>query len=609
MNSSHIRNFCIIAHIDHGKSTLCDRLLELTKTIDQRHMQEQVLDTNPISRERGITIKLAPVRMKYKNYNNYNDYILNLIDTPGHVDFAYEVSRSLAASEGAILLVDAMTGVQAQTMSVYRQAEELGLKLIPVVNKIDLPAASPEDVALDMIHLFGFSQEEILFVSAKTGQGVRELLQAVVERIPLPSGKSTQPLRALVFDSHYDTYLGTVADVRIVDGILDKQPLVLLANQMCFSPVEIGVFSPQRQPVEKLIAGEVGYVATGLKSVAFVKVGDTITKSQIPSKTRLASGGTNHKSQILPLPGYKEPKPMVFLGIYPVENDNYPNLKEALEKLHLNDAAFSFNEEFSGALGKGFRCGFAGLLHAEVVQERLEREFDLDLIASVPNVAYEYEYQGEKVKIQTASQLPDLVDRVFEPWVGVEIFTPQKYMGNLMELLDKRRGKLINMEYLSGGLRLVYEMPLAELITDFFDRLKSVSSGFASLDYELIDYRDVIAVRLDILVHHERVDALSQVVVKDRAEEIGRELVKRLKKVIPRQLFEVALQAATGGKIIARETIKPFRKDVTAKLYGGDQTRKDKLLKKQKKGKKRMKQIGRVIIPQEAFLAVLKRGS
>ncbi|OGD62181.1 hypothetical protein A2160_01365 [Candidatus Beckwithbacteria bacterium RBG_13_42_9] len=628
MKTKNIRNFCIIAHIDHGKSTLCDRLLELTKTIDQRHMQAQVLDTNPISRERGITIKLAPVRMLYKARNpnietrnkfkiqNSNDkknnfgfgasnfefsdseYILNLIDTPGHVDFAYEVSRSLAACEGAILLVDAMTGVQAQTMSVYRQARELGLKLIPVVNKIDLPAASPEDVALDMIKLFGFNHDEILFISAKTGQGVKELLEAIIERIPAPKGKLNQPLRALVFDSHYDTYLGTVANVRVVDGELDKKELILMANRMEFSPVEVGIFNPQMQATDRLSCGEVGYVATGLKSVALVKVGDTITESE---KLKAKS------EKLEALPGYKEPKPMVFLGIYPVDSQDFPDLKEALEKLHLNDAAFSYSEEFSQALGKGYRCGFAGLLHAEVVQERLEREFNLDLIASVPNVAYEYEYQGKRIKIQTASQLPDLVDKVFEPWTKLEIFTPQTYMGGLMELLDKRRGKLINMEYLTGGIRLIYEMPLAELITDFFDRLKSVSSGFASLDYEIIDYRQVVALRLDILVHHEKVDALSQVVVKDKAQLIGKEVALRLKKVIPRQLFEVAVQAAIGGTIVARETIKPFRKDVTAKLYGGDQTRKDKLLKKQKKGKKRMKQIGRVIIPQEAFLAVLKR--
>lgn len=585
MDIRKIRNFCIIAHIDHGKSTLCDRLLEATGTIKLREMKEQVLDTNPISRERGITIKLAPVTM------NYKDYQLNLIDTPGHVDFAYEVSRSLAACEGAILLVDAVSGIQAQTMSVFRQAKDLGLRLVPVVNKIDLAAAQPENVALDMIKLFGFPQEEIIFISAKTGQSIPEVLDKIITSIPFPKGVSSKPLQALVFDSHYDSYLGAVADVRIMNGEVGKQELFLLATQVRFSPVEIGFFSPKMVAKKSLFCGEVGYIATGLKSVGKVEVGDTISQ----------------RPEVSPLPGYKEPKPVVFLGLYPVDSNDYLALREALEKLNLNDAAFSFTEEFSQALGKGFRCGFAGLLHAEVVQERLEREFNLNLIASVPNVAYEYFWQGEHYRINTAIQLPDGVDNVFEPWARLEIFTPSGYMGKIMELLDNRRGKQINIEYLSGSLRMRYEVPLAELITDFFDRLKSVSSGFASLDYEVIGYRQFKAVRLDILIHKERIDAFSQIVPKEKAHFLAKKMVERLKKVIPRQLFEVAIQAAVDSRVIARETIRPFRKDVIEKLYGGDQTRKDKLLKKQKKGKKRMKQFGRIIIPQEAFLAVLKR--
>ena len=597
MSTDKIRNFCIIAHVDHGKSTLCDRLLEVTGTIDQRHMQAQVLDSHPISRERGITIKLAPVRMSHIQDNI--KYQLNLIDTPGHIDFAYEVSRSLVACEGAILLVDAGAGIQAQTMSVYRQAKELGLKLIPVINKIDLPSAEREKVALDMVNLFNFEAGEILFISAKTGKGIEDVLETIIKKIPPPPQNEHRPLRALVFDSHYDAYLGAVADVRIVDGNLNKEKLVLLANQKRFTPVEIGVFTPQMKPIKNLNCGEVGYVATGLKSASEVKVGDTLVQvSEIGGKS----------SSVVPLAGYKEPKPMVFLGIYPVDNNDYQNLKKALEKLNLSDAAFSFQEEFSQALGKGFRCGFAGLLHAEVVKERLEQEFDLELIVSAPTVVYEYEYQNRRQRIKIASELPDAVDKVFEPWVEVEIFSPEKYMGNLMTILDERRGKMLTMDYLSGGVRWRYEMPLAELITDFFDKLKSISSGFASLDYKLLDeYREVEAVRLDILIHGEKVDALSQIVVKDKAYYIAREIVKKLKEVIPSQLFEVAIQAAIGSRVIARETLKSLRKDVTAKLYGGDQTRKDKLLKKQKKGKKRMKQFGKVNIPQEAFLAVLKR--
>jgi len=598
MNSlDSIRNFCIIAHIDHGKSTLADRLLEKTGTISKRKMKERVLDVNPISRERGITIKLAPVRMSYKL--KAESYQLNLIDTPGHVDFSYEVSRSLAACQGAILLVDATSGIQAQTMTVYIQAKKQGLKMIPVVNKIDALNAEPEETAADIIKVFGFKDDEIVFASGKIGEGVDEILQAIVERIPPPSGRIEAPLRALVFDSHYNTHQGVIANICVVDGSLqENNQLILMASGAKFEASFLGIFTPQMQEKKMLSTGEVGFVATGLKSVHQVKVGDTITE------------GLRFKVQGLsidPLPGYKEPKPVVFLGLYPVESEDYEDLKDALEKLHLNDTAFSYQPEFSAALGKGFRCGFSGLLHAEVTQERLEREFDLDLIASTPNVTYQYEINGKRHFIQTASQLPNQTDKIFEPWVALEIFTPEKYLGKIMELINSHRGVFQNREYLSGQARLTYEMPLSELIAGFFDNLKSVSSGYASLDYEPIGFRQVYAIRLDILIHHQKVDALSQIVVRDKAYEAGRRLTQRLKKVIPRQMFEVAIQAAIGGKIIARETIKAFRKDVTAKLYGGDQTRKDKLLKKQKKGKKRMKQLGRIQLPQEAFTAVLRR--
>jgi len=591
---NNIRNFCIIAHIDHGKSTLADRLLEKTGTVSKRQMKERVLDVNPISRERGITIKLAPVHMSYKL--KAKSYQLNLIDTPGHVDFSYEVSRSLAACQGAILLVDAASGIQAQTMTVYQQAKKQGLKLIPVVNKIDAANAEPENAAADMIKVFSFKDDEIIFASGKTGEGVDEVLKAIVKRIPSPSGKKNAPLRALVFDSHYDTHQGVIANICVVDGNLQKNDqLILMASGAKFEASSLGIFTPQMQEKEMLSTGEVGFVATGLKSVHEVRVGETITQV------------TSHQSPVTSLPGYKEPKPVVFLGLYPVESENYEDLKDALEKLHLNDAAFSYQAEFSAALGKGFRCGFSGLLHAEVTQERLEREFDLDLIASTPNVTYQYEINDRRYFIQTASQLPDQIDKIFEPWVALEIFTPEKYLGKIMELISSHRGVFQNREYLSGQTRLIYEMPLSELIAGFFDNLKSVSSGYASLDYEPIGFRQVDAIRLDILIHHQKIDALSQIVVRDKAYEVGRRLTQRLKKVIPRQMFEVAIQSAIGGKIIARETIKAFRKDVTAKLYGGDQTRKDKLLKKQKKGKKRMKQLGRVQLPQEAFTAVLKK--
>lgn len=613
MDHNFIRNFSIIAHIDHGKSTLADRLLEITHTVGQRDMQEQFLDSNPISRERGITIKLAPVRMKYTYQDQ--EYILNLIDTPGHVDFSYEVSRALAACEGAILLVDAVSGIQAQTLTVYRQAKAQNLLIIPVLNKVDLPGARIEDVKLDLVEAFGFSEEEILQVSAKNGLGVEELIKQVIERIPAPSGKlaayglqvsgidnenlqsetcNLSPLRALVFDSHFDQHRGVVADVRIFSGTARMgEKMVLMANNKQFLPLDLGFYTPKENPQKEMQMGEAGYIATALKSLSEVKVGDTITNVNNLTKT--------------PLPGYKEPKPMVFLGIYPTDNDAFPDLVKALDKLHLNDASFVYSPDFSASLGKGFRVGFAGLLHAEIVQERLEREFNLDLIASVPNVAYQYKLQGQMHEVETARDLPDQVEAIFEPWLSVEVFTPQEFLGGIMELFDGRRGVFINMKYLSDGVVLSYELPMAELITDFFDRIKSVSSGFASLDYEYIGNKEVDAVRMDILIHHERVDALSQIVVKKHAQKIGQLITKKLKEAIPRQMFEIRIQAALGGTIIASESVKAFRKDVTAKLYGGDVTRRMKLLEKQKKGKKRMKQFGKVSIPQEAFLAVMKR--
>ncbi len=595
-----IRNFSIIAHIDHGKSTLADRLLEVTKTVEQRDMQEQFLDSNPISRERGITIKLAPVRMKW-NYNG-EEYILNLIDTPGHVDFSYEVSRALAACEGAVLLVDSVSGIQAQTLTVFRQAKAQGLVIIPVLNKIDLPGARVDDVTLDMAETFGFEESEILHISAKSGFGIDNLISQIIEHIPAPMQPSTnfqtisnqQPLRALVFDSRFDQHRGVVADVRIFSGIARMgEKMVLMANGKEFLPLDLGFYTPKENPQLQMHAGEAGFICTALKSLSEVKVGDTITTVQNYAQT--------------PLPGYKEPKPMVFLGIYPTENDAYPELVKALDKLHLNDASFVYSPDFSASLGKGFRMGFAGLLHAEIVQERLEREFNLDLIASVPNVAYQYSLHDQIHEVETARDLPDQVDAIFEPWLSVEVFTPKEYLGGIMELFDNRRGIFLNMKYLSDGVVLSYELPMAELITDFFDRIKSVSSGYASLDYEFTEMKQVDAVRLDILIHHERVDALSQIVVKKDAQKVGQLVTKKLKEAIPRQMFEVRIQAAIGGTIIASEVVKAFRKDVTAKLYGGDVTRRMKLLDKQKKGKKRMKQFGKVSIPQEAFLAVMKR--
>lgn len=589
---SKIRNFCIIAHIDHGKSTLADRLLEMTKTVTKREMKEQLLDTMDLERERGITIKLQPVRMEWK------DYILNLIDTPGHVDFTYEVSRSLAACEGAILVVDSTQGIEAQTLANIHLALQHNLKIIPVVNKIDLPNSDREKTADEIIKAFGFEPEEILYASGKTGEGVEKILEAIVERVPEPTGNPDKPLRALIFDSTYDQHRGVVTFVRIVDGALSKnQKILALGTQTEAESLEVGYFKPKFHASAKLETGEVGYIVTGLRDVRKARVGDTITL--FGSK------------DVEALPGYKQVKPMVFASIFPVAGDDYPVLRDAIEKLKLNDAALEFEPENIPALGFGFRTGFLGLLHMDIVQERLSREFNLDLVLTAPSVEYKVNMKdGTQITVHTPAELPDpsVFTNIEEPWVAIEIIVPQKYIGGILELITSRRGIYNNMDYLSNDRVLITaEMPLGNIIIDFYDKLKSISSGYASLNYELRDFRVGDLVKMDILVASEKVDALSIIVHKSVAENEGRALAEKLKTLIPRQQFEIAIQAAIGGKIIARETIPAMRKDVTAKLYGGDVTRKMKLLEKQKKGKKRLKRIGSVDIPQEAFLAILKK--
>ncbi len=584
----NIRNFSIIAHVDHGKSTLADRFLEVTGTVTGSKMQPQLLDSLALERERGITIKLAPVRLKY-NLNG-EEYILNLIDTPGHVDFSYEVSRALAAVEGAILLVDAAQGIQAQTLSHGLAALEQNLVLIPVINKIDLPSANIDKAKKELIDTFGFREDEIILASGKSGQGVEEILKAVIERVPAPKQEVDKPLRALIFDSFFDSFKGVVAQVRIVEGQTpgDQAAFVFLGTKASGHVIEQGFFAPTLTPGPSLKAGEIGYIATGIKTPDQVQVGDTIA---LDFNTE-------------PLPGYKKVKPMVYVGLYPIDQDEYHDIKDALEKFRLSDPAFTYALEHSNALGAGFRCGFLGLLHAEVVQERLSGEFNADLIATAPSVEY---MLGDEL-IHNPADLPqgEGLKDLKEPWVKLEIFVPQNFVGAVMELVQEKRGMFKNMQHFGLQVQMSYEMPLSEMITDFYDKLKSVSSGFASLDWEFIEFRSVDAVRIDILVGGEKVDALSVVIVRERAEYIGRRLAEKLKEVLPRQNFEVAIQAAIGGKIIARETLSAFRKDVTAKLYGGDVTRKNKLLDKQKKGKKKMKMIGRVEIPQEAFLSILK---
>ena len=595
MPQSHIRNFSIIAHIDHGKTTLTDRLLHSTGTVSDRDLEERMMDSNPIEKERGITIKLAPVRMNYTAKDG-QQYQLNLIDTPGHVDFGYEVSRSLAACEGALLVVDATQGIQAQTLSNYEKAKQLGLKIIPVLNKIDLPSSDVEGVILDLMEMFHINEEDVVLVSAKTGMNIDVLLEKIVTDIPAPQGNPEAAPRALIFTSKYDQHKGVIAYTRVVDGELTKEMLQFMATEKSALPIEIGIFSPHMQPIQSLKTGEVGYVATGLKDVISVRVGDTITAANHPTKE--------------PLPGYKEPKPMVYMDFYPIDGDDYVLLQDAMAKLILDDSALKYTPTHSVALGNGLRVGFLGILHNEIVKERLEREFDLELITTSPSVTYQVELtNGERQEIHNSADFPDpsLIKTIFEPMTKMTIFTPKEYYGPILVLTEDFRGTLLEVQNIGARVQMVYTMPLAELIINFHDQLKSVSQGFASMEYEVASFEPVSAVKMDILIQGEHIEALSQIVVKEKAEYIGRKLVKKLKEVVPKQSFEVPIQAAIGGKIIARETIKAFRKDVTAKLYGGDVTRRKKLLEKQKKGKKRMKEIGKVTLNQEAFLAVLER--
>jgi len=592
---ARVRNFCIIAHIDHGKSTLADRLLEFTGSISKRDMQDQVLDSMDLERERGITIKLQAVRMTYRARDG-ESYELNLIDTPGHVDFAYEVSRSLAACEGAILVVDAAQGIEAQTLANLYQAVEAGLTIIPVVNKIDLDAAQPEMVAEEIADVTGLPREEVIFASAKQGIGTQDILEAVIAKVPPPHGNPSAPLRALIFDSHYDAYRGVITYVRVVDGEIKARTKIRMMNTGKVHDVdEVGWFAPQPRPAEKLSAGEVGYVTAAIKNVIDARVGDTITT---------ATGGA-----ATALPGYRQVKPMVFAGLFPTDSDQFADLKEALEKLQLNDGALSYEPENSAALGFGFRCGFLGLLHLEIVQERLEREFELELITTAPTVEYRVKLKrGEIIEVDNPALLPDptAIESISEPFVKLSIIVPSTYVGAMMELCQDRRGMFKKLEHRPGDrIVLEYEIPLGEIIHDFYDQLKSRSKGYASMDYELIGFREGDLVKLDVLVAGEPVDALSLITDRSKAQIQGRKLVEKLKAIIPRQLYEVPIQAAIGGKVIARETISAQRKDVLAKCYGGDVTRKRKLLEKQKEGKKRMKRVGSVEIPQEAFMAVL----
>ncbi len=598
MNStlSHIRNFCIIAHVDHGKSTLADRLLQLTGTIPEREMTEQVLDSMDLEREKGVTIKASAVRMQYRAADG-ETYELNLIDTPGHVDFSYEVSRALAACEGAVLVVDASQGVEAQTLANLYLALEADLEIIPVVNKIDLPAARPDEVAEEVAELLGIPPEEVIRISAKEGKNIEAVLEAIVRGVPPPVGDPEAPLRALIFDSHYDPYKGVVAYIRLVDGRLDRRtPLQLFSSGAKTEPVEIGVFTPEMTPTDQLSAGEVGYVATGLKSVRECRVGDTLTQANRPAAE--------------PLPGYRSPKPMVFAGFYPAENEDYPLLKDALEKLQLNDASLTFQPETSQALGYGFRCGFLGMFHMEIIQERLEREFGLDVVATAPSVEYEVLLRsGEVIRIDSPAELPDesLVEEIREPWMRIQVFTPETYYGPVMELVNRRRGILVGQEYPAPGrVILEFEMPLSEMIVDFYNQLKAVSRGYASLDYHFLGYRAADLVKLEVLVNRQPVDALAMIVHRDQAYHKGQALVSKLKRLIPRQLFEVPIQAAVGRRVISRANVKALRKNVLAKCYGGDVTRKRKLLERQKRGKKRLKMIGNVQVPQEAFMALLR---
>jgi GTP-binding protein LepA len=595
MNKSQIRNFSIIAHVDHGKSTLADRLLELTRTVAKRDMHDQLLDSMDLERERGVTIKASAVRMNYKARDG-QEYIINLIDTPGHVDFTYEVSRALQACEGAILVVDASQGIEAQTLTNVYLALEQNLEVLPVLNKIDLPAARPDDIAQELEDLLGTDATDILRISAKNGIGVQDVLELVIAQVPPPKGSLDASLRALVFDSHYDAYKGVVAYVRVVDGSLRRRDLLrLIATDTKFEPIELGIFNPAMIPVDSLSAGEVGYIATGLKTVQECRVGDTITLANQPAEE--------------PLPGYKQVKPMVFAGIYPTDNDDYQDLREALDKLQLNDSSLQYEPETSQALNFGFRVGFLGLFHMEIIQERLEREYDLDILATAPSVEYRVvDKNGALILVDSPAELPNEQDiiEIHEPWMKIQVYTPQSYIGGIMDLVIKKRGEYTTTEYMDATrVVLHYKIPLSELIVDFYDKLKSITQGYASLDYQFDEYRVGDLVKLDVLVNNEPVDALALIVHKDHAYNKGQKLVTRLKDLIPRQMFVVPVQAAVGKRVISRANISAIRKDVLSKCYGGDITRKKKLLEKQKKGKKRMKMIGSVEVPQEAFMALL----
>ena len=593
----HIRNFSIIAHIDHGKSTLADRIIHLCGGLSDREMEAQVLDSMDIERERGITIKAQTAALQYKSRNG-EVYNLNLIDTPGHVDFSYEVSRSLSACEGALLVVDASQGVEAQTVANCYTAIELGVEVLPVLNKIDLPSAAPENARQEIEDVIGIDASHAILASAKSGLGVEDILEAIIERIPAPQGDPEAPLKALLIDSWFDNYVGVVMLVRVVDGVLrPKDKIQLMATGSSHLCEQVGVFTPKAMQRDVLCAGEVGYIISGIKELQAAKVGDTVTSADRPAAE--------------PLPGFKEIKSQVFAGLYPVESNQYDSLRESLEKLKLNDASLHYEPEVSQALGFGFRCGFLGLLHMEIVQERLEREFDQDLITTAPTVVYEILMRdGTVLEVENPAKLPELtkVDEIREPIITITVFVPQDYLGNVITLCNQKRGNQVDMTYHGRQVQLIYEMPMAEVVMDFFDKLKSVSRGYASLDYEFKEFRAADVVKLDILINGEKVDALSMIVHRANSVYRGRELASKMRELIPRQMYDVAIQAAIGSNIIARENVKAMRKDVLAKCYGGDITRKKKLLEKQKAGKKRMKQVGTVEIPQEAFLAVLRIG-